>query len=469
MIRSKLFAFCGGALLLCSTCMAWTDAPTGRLRVGAARVDITPPADPANPPSGKYAHERLYVRAIVLDNGSARAALIGADQGGLFEGVWTAASQQIAAELNCPVANIVMSATHSHSAWGPGGFQGARRGDAATANQPPPPIVGQIVDAVRQAKAKLQPARVGFGKGFSYLNVNRDTIDPETRRWTQAANLDGPSDKTVAVMKFDAPAGEPIAVYMTYAMHPVNGYLAGFTSADFAGAASRYVEQAYGDQVVAVFAQAASGDQNPLYLRAATNAMASRSGAKITGNVLNREQVEAPIRDGKVKAGPLDPQVGDVLERVIDAEGLLLGEEVIRVMTNTSRMDPEPRIAAAQTTVTCPGRKRTDSAREGSPGAYEDGDPVNMRLGVMRIGSVALTSINAEVYSAIAQRLKASSPVADTFIVTIANGFANSGYIPNDAAFGAYTFQVLGSRLKPGCAETAIVNGMLDLIQSEWK
>jgi hypothetical protein len=36
------------------------------------------------------------------------------------------------------------------------------------------------------------------------------------------------------------------------------------------------------------------------------------------------------------------------------------------------------------------------------------------------------------------------------------------GYIPNHAAFGASTFQLLGSRLKPGCAETAIVNGWLD-------
>jgi len=51
-------------------------------------------------------------------------------------------------------------------------------------------------------------------------------------------------------------------------------------------------------------------------------------------------------------------------------------------------------------------------------------------------------------------------------VVTLANGVANSGYIPNDAAFGVFTFQVLSSRLKPGCAETAIVNGWLDLLQA---
>jgi hypothetical protein len=462
------------AFLVLSLCCT-TSADSGNLRVGAARVDITPSADPADPPSGKYAHERLYVRAIVLDNGSVRAALIGADQAMLPKSVWEPASNQIAAELNCPVENIVMSVTHTHSGWGPGANpftrrpQPNRRGVAsspATADVPPPPFVGQMVDAVRQAKAQLQSARVGFGTGFSYLNVNRDAIDPETRLWTQAANLDGPSDKTVAVLKFETPGGEPIAIYMTYPMHPVNGFLTGLISADFAGAASRYVEQAYDDKVVAVFAQGASGDQNPLYLRAGTNALASRSGVPITGNVLTRERVEAPIREGKVKAGPLDPKVRDTLERVMDSEGVLLGEEVIRVMTNTKQMDAAPRISAAQNTITCPGRRRTDSGREGAPGTYVDGDPVNIRLGVLRVGDVALASVDAEIYSLIGRELKERSPVANTLVVTLANGMANSGYIPNDAAFGAYTFQVLSSRLKPGCAETSIVNGWLDLLQA---
>ena len=434
----------------------------GTLRVGAARVDITPPSDPANPPSGKYAHERLYVRAIVLDDGSARAALIGADQAGTPELVWQSASKQIATELNCPVENIVISATHTHSGWGPGGFPGMRA--LNTTSSTPPPIVGHMLDAVRQAKAKLQPASIGFGVGKSYLNVNRDTIDGETHLWTQGPNLDGPSDKTVAVMEFLTPKGEPIAVYVDYAMHPVNGFLAGITSADFAGATSRYVEQAFDEKPVAVFVQGASGDQNPLYLRAGTNALASQSGVPITGYVMTREPVEAPIRDGKVKPGPLDPKVRDDLERVMDSEGVVLGEEVIRVMTGIKRLDASPRIEAAQKTVTCPGRKRVDAAREGTPGTYEDGDPVNIRLGAMRVGNIALTSVNAEIYSPIAQRLKRESPMANTFMVTLANGMAGSGYIPNDTAFGALTFQVLGSHLKPGCAETAIVNGLLDLI-----
>src|SRR6266704_1980559 len=102
-------------VLVCSFCWGAAISAQVTLRVGAARVDITPPADPAHRPSGKYAHEKLYVRAIVLDNGSARAALVGADQGGLSEAVWQATWKQIAVELNCPVENIVMSATHTQS------------------------------------------------------------------------------------------------------------------------------------------------------------------------------------------------------------------------------------------------------------------------------------------------------------------------------------------------------------------
>jgi len=452
-------------VLGCSLCWGLAVHAQGTLRVGAARVDITP-TDPAHTPSGKYAHEKLYVRAIVLENGSSRAALIAADQADLYDAVWIAASKQISAELNCPVENIVMSATHTHSGWGPGGFPGMHQPDP---NGPPPPLAVQIVDAVKQARANLQLARVGFGTGDSYLNVNRDAIDGDTHLWTQAPNLNGPSDKTVAVVEFLAASGEPIAVYMDYAMHPVNGYLAGLISADFAGATSRYVEQAFGDKAVAVFVQGASGDQNPLYLRAGTNAMASQSGVPITGFVMKRESIEAPIRDKKVQTVPVDPKVEDALERVMDSEGVLLGEEVIRVMSNIKQLHADPTIAADQKIVTCPGRKRTDSGREGMQGTYEDGEPVNIRLGVLRIANIEVTSVDAEVYSSIAQRLKRESPMANTFMVTLANGKTNSGYIPNDTAFGAQTFQVLGSRLKPGCAETAIVNGLLDLISATQK
>ena len=440
-------------------------AETGALRAGAGKVEITPPlAAGDQPPTGKFEHEHLYVRAIVVDNGTSRAALIGSDQSHLSEPIWKTASEQIAKELDCPAANILMSATHTHSpgvAIGPG----APAADPKTGLAPDEEtLVRGMVEAVKQAKGKLQPAKMAFGTGQAYLNVNRDAIQPETHLWTQAANLNAASDKTVAVLKFDTEAGQPIGVYVNYAMHPINGYLANFTSADFAGAMSRYVEEAYDDKAVVIFTQGASGDQNPLYMRPSTNGMASRSGVPITGDVLVRESVEAPLREGQVPGKPMDAKVRERLERWMESEGDVLGEEVIRVMTNSTRYEDHVRIAGSQTEILCPGRTRTDKGREGMAGTYSDGPAVPIRIGVLGIGDVALTHVDAEIYNLISQRMKRESPMANTLMVTLANGRANSGYIPDDASFGHNSFQVLGSRLKVGCAEDGIADGLAKLV-----
>jgi neutral ceramidase len=74
-------------------------------------------------------------------------------------------------------------------------------------------------------------------------------------------------------------------------------------------------------------------------------------------------------------------------------------------------------------------------------------------------------TVNGEVYSEIATRLKAEAPASKTMVVTLANGFTNAGYSYSDAAYSHLTFQVIGSRLKPGCAEAKIVSTALDLMR----
>ena len=461
--RYKIWTLICCMLPVCLT-LSLSQSAFAQLRVGAARVDITPPAGEGgfDKPTGKYEHEHLYVRAIVIDNGQTRATIVGADQANMPDAVYKAASERIAKELDCPLAQVLMSATHTHSS---GSMY--RPPDP---NAPPTPsqqrVVNGIIQAVEEAKSRLQPARMAFGTGMAYLNVNRDAIQPATHLWTQGPNMLAASDKTVAVLKFETPTGVPIAVYVNYAMHPINGFLADFVSADFAGAMCRYVEQSYEDKPVVVFSQGASGDQNPLYLRPSTNGMASRSGVPITGNVLVRESVEAPLRDGTVEAKPMDPEIRDRLERWMESEGQILGEEVIRVMTGSARTEQNVRIWGTQTVVSCPGRTRTDKGREGMTASYVDGPSIPIRLGILGIGDVALTSIDAEVYTLIAQRLKRQSSMANTVVVTLANGAAPSGYIPDDASFSHNTFQVLSSRLKPGCAEDAIADGLSDLVEN---
>jgi len=427
----------------------------GALRAGAARVDVTPAANTLPVPYTSV-RDHLFVRAIVLDNHVTRAALVGVDLIVIDEPLWQEVSQKIAKELNCPVENIVMSATHSHSSPYPeDGKKPADPNYAAFRNN----LKDGILTAIREAKAKLQPARMGFDTGASYLNVNRDAIHPQTRLWYQGPNLDGPSDKTVADLKFETPSGEPIAVYVNYAMHAIDYYEMGILTADFPGVTSRFVERAYDDKVVAIWSSGAAGDENPLYLRQHHNARE----AKATFD----KNPTAPAKE------VLDSAVAELNEWV-DSMGRVMAEEVVRVMESgkidpTKKTSSEVRIWGGGKAVTCPGRTRTNTGREGAPGTYVDGEPVNLHVGVLTLGTTAFASVNAEVYTSIAQRVKKESPFSDTVVVTLTNGSAGSGYVPSDEAYGHNTFQVLDTHLKAGCAENGVVNAALELMAESAK
>ena len=444
------------AILLCLAISALAHgAEVGSLRVGAARVDVTPAAKTL-PAAYTSIRDHLFVRAIVLDNHVTRAVLVGVDLIVIDEPLWQEVSKQIAQELQCPVEHIVMSATHSHSSPYPEEGKSAPDANYAAFRAK---LKEGILAAVREAKAKLQPAQVSFATGASYLNVNRDAVHPKSRLWYQGPNTDGPSDKTVAVLRFANSAGDPMGVYVNYAMHAIDYYEMGVLTADFPGVTSRFIEQAYDDQAVAIWSSGAAGDQNPLYLR-------THHGA--------REAKAAFTKDPSATAKQsLEKAVGD-LNDWVDSMGRVMAEEVVRVV-DESKADPtkksssEVRIWAGGKTVTCPGRTRTNTGREGAPGTYVDGDPVNIHVGVLTIGTTAVASVNAEVYTSIAQRLKKVSPFSDMVFVTLANGFANSGYIPSDEAYGHNTFQVLDTHLKPGCAENAIVDAALDLLSESAK
>ena len=416
------------------------------LRAGAAKVDVTPaPGELPKTYDGVLDH--LYSRAIVVDNGSAGAALISIDAGAVPDAVWSGVSQQVEKDLGIPARNILLTATHTHSVPGQAG----------------PDYVGKIVESVRMAKERLTPARVGFGTGVSYINVNRNIIDPKTRRWWEGPNYDGPSDKTVAVMKFETLTGEPIAVYYNYAMHAVTVGQLDLVSADAPGTTSKYIEDSLDNKVVALWSSGAAGDQNPVYFQQTFDLRDIRikDYAKRGIDISN---AMPPGGQGLNKKDPEVMKLMDQQKQMIVSMGQFLGEEVLHVMRGMERTDSDAQIYGGVKTVSCPGRTRTNDGRAGYEGTYKDADPVEIKLGLLRVGDIAIGAVNAEVLNLIAQRLKKESPYTATMMATLTNGMARSGYIPNDAAYGMDTFEVLSSRLKPGCAEGAIVNGILDLM-----
>jgi hypothetical protein len=152
---------------------------------------------------------------------------------------------------------------------------------------------------------------------------------------------------------------------------------------------------------------------------------------------------------------------------MLDAQGTLLASAAQQVMREQESLSGNGAIWSGERRFSCPGRRRLDganAARENVLPPYEDADPIEINVGLLRIGDVNFVSVNGEVYSSIGQRLKAAAPEAKTILVTLANGSANSGYIYSDDAAHHLTFQVIGSRLKPRCAEQGIVSAALELM-----
>jgi neutral ceramidase len=370
----------------------------------------------------------------------------------------------------------MISATHTHSS----NTQGLGQGPPTART-----VADAIVDAAKSAKSRLAPARIGYGHTSVDLNVNRDLFNSRLE-WRQEPNPSGPSDKTLAIVEFLGRDNVPIAVYMNYAMHPINFYLSGVISADFPGEASRYVEELFDNRTIAVFSQGASGDQNPRDFRSPTTFMGQRA-ALTQGRGPFSQTIGAPAVAPTAPPQGFNAQQASTERPAIPSENLdaykktiartgeyvhmlgsMLGSSAVRALRESVQPVENARIWAGQQTFACPGRIRNDvdnPARENVFPGYKDGPEVNLKVGLLRLGDIHFVTVNGEVYSQIAMRLKSEAPASKTIVVTLANGSAGSGYIYADEAFSHLTFQVIGSRLKPGCAEVKIVSTALDLMR----
>jgi len=413
---------------------------TGQLKVGTAKIDITPSQEMILSPESSSrnrgfvgVHDPIFVRAVVLDNGLVRAAILSFDLGGVP--IWEELSKRVANELNTTPEYVMLAATHNHCA--PRGRRDGAETDSKTAAFSAL-VEDQAINAVRQARTNLQPARVGFGRGKAYVNTNRDEMVGDQCKL--GVNPDGPSDKSVDVIRFEALSGKPIAVFINYAVHAVVMMDAKTKdggpeiTGDLPGATSRYVENYYNNEVVALWTSGAAGDQRPVY------------------RALDNRSIQ---ERGRIDEGA----AGYVL---LDVQSRRLGEEVVRVSDAITRTASQTRIWGGLNVVTCPGGRT--SWAEGPVGyKIEETGPVDIRLALLMINDIALSGVSGEVVSIIGQHFKEESPYNKSIMVTHVG--SSTGYIPDDSQYPKLTYQVTRSRLQPGCSENAIINGLVDLME----
>src|SRR5262245_31496633 len=95
--------------------------PNKTFRAGAATSNITPPL--GSPVVGGFApfpsthiHDELHARCLVLDDGATKLVLVVCDLLGIDRRVSDEARELLQKDLGIPPENVLISATHTHSA-----------------------------------------------------------------------------------------------------------------------------------------------------------------------------------------------------------------------------------------------------------------------------------------------------------------------------------------------------------------
>jgi len=263
--------FC--SVLLCVLCGLIPLAARAELRAGAARVSITP--DPVKLPYtlGGYGdmkrfktkatgvHDTCYARALVLENGGTKCAMVSLDLCFLPANVKDAVVSRLG-PTSIPANAIFLSATHSHSAPDPLLMHSGNRGPAGELPRFDQALLDftadRIAQAVTEADSKLAPAQVGSGQK-SGIGLNRN------RRGEKI------TDDEMTALKVTDPNGKTIAAVIDYAAHPVYyGAEMMEVSGDWVGCFEREMEAVTPGAVV-LFINGAEGDASPNGSDAGTN------------------------------------------------------------------------------------------------------------------------------------------------------------------------------------------------------
>ncbi|MFO0840835.1 MAG: hypothetical protein U0797_00350 [Gemmataceae bacterium] len=227
----------------------------GQLLAGVARVEITSKkALPVNDP--------LYVKALVVKNDSATAAVVTLDAvavgeiGHIGNDYLGKVRARLQKELSIAPECVMVNASHCHGVVCPD-------------------VDDRTVEAVRQAARNMVPVRVGVGVGHEdRVSENRrlklkSGKEVDVRHaYSMPADEEvaevGPIDPEVGVLRLDREDGRTLAVVYNFACHPIMGVPNGGNTADMTGFASRVIENNLGEGTIALFVQGCGGDINPV-------------------------------------------------------------------------------------------------------------------------------------------------------------------------------------------------------------
>ena len=396
------------------------------LRVGSAKRIITP--NPLIPVSGGVGTPKpvttkkgdLYVRAMVLENGGEKIAIVNIDNLG-----WPAALGNKSRKLikNIPFDNILIGATHTHSAPDAYAFPDENGNHAADLDYLEWCTV-QIADAVNEAFKNREPAKLKIAIAEAEGKIAYNYYAPKLY------------DPRCGVIQAIGTTGKnkdkPLVTLVNYAIHPeVIGSNRAILSPDMVGPLYNRIEAKTGG--MAIF-------------------MNGAQGGMVTAD--NR------LDDGK------EASDWEECKRI----GNLLADEALRIVADAP-VQENPTLLAANKKVVFP----IESAMlkhilQNSPLNYskDNTDSISTTLNLLNIGTAQILTIPGEALPNIGYYLKRKMPTAHPFLFGLTNDAF--GYILTKEDFNSFERYDYVSRTCLGeMTGEILVSELIDMIQNNPK
>src|SRR5436190_19022100 len=409
------------------------EAATTGFRASCVKANITPDKRQwllgYKPRESEGVHDNLYHRIVALDDGRTQFFLISTDLALISPSFYDGFCKELEQETGIKAQQVWWTFTHTHSApeVGPPGLASVFLPERYLHEANPEYsewVRKVLIGGIKEARSKLEPARLGVGTGMSMANINRRAKDVDGSS-SLGLNPDGPVDRQIGLIRLERSNGSLLALIANYAMHgTVLGGKNLEISGDAPGIVAEYVEQKLGAPM--------------LYINGAA------------GNV-------APIYSG----------YADFRSGHITQFNVLLGDRILEANRLIAKTGSEVNLWAGQKMIETPrkpGLGWTEDLKEYARVTSDGTNLVRIPVSFLRINSeVLIWAAPLELFNEIAVGVRNHSPYPFTFYFGYNNGWL--GYLPTAAAFAEGGYEP-GVSPFTDQAETDFTNGVITYLQA---
>jgi hypothetical protein len=455
--------------LICSSQPAIAD-----FRAGAIVLDVSPVEFPVfvnggmSSRSASVVNDPINARALVLADGKIQIAIVVVDSCMMERPVLDQAKKLASKRTGIPTANMLISATHTHTAPASMGCLGTQADPRYT-----PYLIQKLAEAIGKAQKELQPAQIGWNSvnAAEYTALRRWVRRPDMlhvdpfgnptgraqmhsgRNWNEVTGESGPEDPDLNLISVQTRDGKPLALLANFSMHYFSGVKA--LSADYFGRWANNVKQtlAPGSGFVPMMSHGCSGD---IWRRDYTE----------------RDWSKNPIPRGEEI--DVDRYAKELAERALQGYGNIRHRSDVDLAMAETRMQLNYRTPNKQLLEWAERivKETGDRAPKTSTEVYameqtilHERQNTEIVVQALRIGDIAITTTPNETYALTALKLKAMSPLKHTMVIELANG--GDGYIPppEQHIIGGYNTWAARSAGLEELAEPKIVEADLLLLE----